>query len=60
MDDTDSKIVFNEKGQSEYVTNFNENILPSWNYGDDYVGYILKVAEKIKKYRKTILTTSDF
>ncbi|MBD8082317.1 N-acetyl sugar amidotransferase [Chryseobacterium caseinilyticum] len=52
MDDTDPKIVFNEKGESDYVTNFNENILPSWKYGNDVSGYILKVAEKIKKSRK--------
>ncbi|MET3536381.1 N-acetyl sugar amidotransferase [Chryseobacterium limigenitum] len=50
MDTSDPNIVFNEKGESDYYTNFVNNILPNWNYG---VGeeQLLKIAKKIKKNR---------
>jgi len=52
MDDSDPKIVFNGKGESDYVTNFYENILPSWNYGKGSTEYIMKVADSIRNSRK--------
>lgn len=49
MDTTDPGIVFNEKGESDYYTNFKENIEPHWH--TDQRGYdeLMKIAEKIKK-----------
>ncbi len=49
MDTTDSKITFNEKGESDYVTNFRENILPSWNYGLNKEEELDNLVKKIKK-----------
>ena len=48
MDITDPNIIFNEKGESDYYTNFVEKILPSWH--TDKIGYteIMRIAEKIK------------
>lgn len=48
MDNTDSKIIFNEKGESDYAVNFDKNILPSWKYGMNNPDYLIKVADKIK------------
>lgn len=49
MDTTDPNIIFNEKGESDYYTNYKENIEPNW-YTDE-IGYneLMKEAEKIKK-----------
>lgn len=48
MDTTDPNIIFNEKGESDYYTNFVEKILPSWH--TDKIGYteLMRIAEKIK------------
>jgi len=48
MDTSDPNIVFNEKGESDYYTNYIENILPNWH--TDQRGYqeLMKTAEKIK------------
>lgn len=48
MDTSDPNIVFNDLGESEYYTNFIENILPSWNFGQDKSDELLKFAEKVK------------
>ena len=52
MDTTDPNIVFNEKGESDYYTNFKENIAPNWH--TDQRGYdeLMKIADKIKKTSK--------
>lgn len=49
MDTTDPTIVFNEKGESDYYTNYINNILPNWH--TDQRGYdeLMLTAEKIKK-----------
>jgi len=49
MDTTDPNIVFNEKGESDYYTNFIETISPNWHY--DEKGYIelMRISDKIKK-----------
>lgn len=52
MDTSDPKISFNEKGESDYASNFDKNILPSWNYGCVSSDEINKMAEKIKKSRR--------
>ena len=52
MDTTDPNIIFNEKGESDYYTNFKENIEPNWH--TDQRGYeeLMKIADKIKKTSK--------
>jgi N-acetyl sugar amidotransferase len=56
MDTTDPNIVFNENGESDYYTNYIQNIVPNWN--TDQMGYdeLMKIADKIKKTNKN----SDF
>lgn len=49
MDTTDPNIIFNDKGESDYYTNFIENILPIWNYGNGHSKKLLDFAEKVKK-----------
>ena len=48
MDTSDPTIVFNEKGESDYYTNYIETILPNWH--TDEKGYLelMRTAEKIK------------
>lgn len=52
MDTTDPHIVFNEKGESDYYTNYKQNIEPNWH--PDQQGYeeLMKIADKIKKTSK--------
>ena len=52
MDTTDPNIVFNERGESDYYTNFVENIQPNWH--TDKQGYeeLMKIADDIKKNNK--------
>ncbi|MDN3691670.1 N-acetyl sugar amidotransferase [Chryseobacterium tructae] len=49
MDTSDSGIIFNEAGESDYYTNFIENILPVWNYGKGRENDLNEIAAKIKK-----------
>ena len=49
MDTTDPHIVFNEKGESDYYTNYIENILPNWHTDERGYAELMKEAEKIKK-----------
>lgn len=48
MDTSDPSIIFNEKGESDYYTNYIEKILPNWH--NDKQGYntLMHIAEKIK------------
>jgi N-acetyl sugar amidotransferase len=48
MDTSDSNIVFNDKGESDYYVNYKINILPNWK--TDTRGYeeLSKVSQKIK------------
>ena len=52
MDTTDPNIIFNEKGESDYYTNFKENIEPNWH--TDQRGYeeLMKIADKIGALKK--------
>lgn len=52
MDTTDPNIVFNEKGESDYYTNYIENILPNWDTGPNGLNQLMKIADKIKKTSK--------
>lgn len=49
MDTSDPHIVFNEKGESGYYTNFKETIEPAWHTGEQGYNELMKIAEKIKK-----------
>lgn len=48
MDTTDPTIIFNEKGESDYYTNYVENILPNWHTDERGYAELMKVADKIK------------
>lgn len=49
MDTSDPNIIFNEKGESDYYTNFINKIKPNWNTGDKGFSELMKIASKIKK-----------
>lgn len=49
MDTSDPNIVFNEKGESDYYTNYKENIVPNWHTDERGYDELMKIAEKIKK-----------
>ncbi len=53
MDTSDPNIIFNEKGESDYYTNFKETIEPNWHTDERGYGELMKIAEKIKKPAKT-------
>lgn len=48
MDTSDTTIFFNELGESDYYTNFKENIEPVWAYGEGKEMELQKIAQKIK------------
>ena len=52
MDTTDPNIVFNEKGESDYYTNYKENIEPNWHTDQQGYDELMKIADKIKKTSK--------
>lgn len=49
MDTSDPNIVFNEKGESDYYTNYIETIVPNWHTDERGYAELMKTAEKIKK-----------
>lgn len=49
MDTSDPNIIFNENGESDYYVNFINEILPSWNTGEEGMAELMRTAEKIKK-----------
>jgi N-acetyl sugar amidotransferase len=49
MDTSDPNIVFNEKGESDYYTNFINTILPNWQNGETGHSELMRISEKIKK-----------
>lgn len=49
MDTTDPNITFNEKGESDYYTNFIETIKPNWFTDERGHAELMKIADKIKK-----------
>jgi N-acetyl sugar amidotransferase len=49
MDTTDPNIIFNEFGESDYYTNFKNNIEPNWVTGEKGLSYLLELSDKIKK-----------
>ncbi len=48
MDTSDPNIIFNEKGESDYYINFVNEILPSWNTGEEGYKLLMQTADKIK------------
>ena len=49
MDTTDPTIIFNEKGESDYYTNYINSIKPNWHTDEKGHAQLMKIAEKIKK-----------
>ncbi len=49
MDTSDPTIVFNEKGESDYYTNYIETIKPNWHTDERGYKELIEVAKKIKK-----------
>ena len=49
MDTSDPNIVFNDLGESDYYTNFVEEIKPLWNTDNKAFKKLMQLAEKIKK-----------
>ena len=49
MDTTDPKITFNDKGESNYYTNYINNIFPYWKNDGSNFKELEKLADKIKK-----------
>lgn len=52
MDTSDPAITFNERGESDHYSNFQNNILPDWNFGEGKMDELMKIATRIKKSRK--------
>lgn len=52
MDTSDPGIVFNQKGESDYCTNFDEHIKPNWHTDERGHNELMRMAEKIKSERK--------
>lgn len=52
MDTSDSHINFNEYGESDYYSNFKQNILPNWNFGKNQIDELNRLADKIRKEGK--------
>jgi len=48
MDTSDPTIIFNEKGESDYYTNYIETILPNWHTDERGYAELMKEADKIK------------
>ena len=49
MDTSDQKITFDANGTCDYCRNFNQDILPTWKYGQGRLKEIEGTIEKIKK-----------
>lgn len=48
MDTSDPNIIFNDKGESDYYTNYIEAILPNWHTDEKGYAELMQEAEKIK------------
>ncbi len=49
MDTTDSKIVFDEKGQCDHCNNFYQNIKPNWHTDERGQKRLEEMVKRIKK-----------
>ena len=48
MDTSDPNITFNKEGESNYYTNYKENIATSWKNDGSNFDELIKIANKIK------------
>lgn len=53
MDTTDPNIVFDQKGISDYYHNYINNIVPNWHTDENGQEEMFKLADRIRKGRKT-------
>ncbi|EBI5845851.1 N-acetyl sugar amidotransferase [Salmonella enterica] len=56
MDTTDPNIIFDDKGECDYCSNYENNILPTWKKGSSSEYFLSEIASKIKADAKN----SDF
>ena len=49
MDTSDPNIIFNENGESDYFTNYENIILPNWHTDERGFNELMKISDKIKK-----------
>ncbi|ECC3873195.1 N-acetyl sugar amidotransferase [Salmonella enterica] len=56
MDTTDPNIIFDDKGECDYCSNYENNILPTWKKGSSSEYFLSQIASKIKVDAKN----SDF
>ena len=49
MDTSDSNIIFNENGESDYYTNYINNIIPNWHTDQKGHDALMQLAAQIKK-----------
>ena len=49
MDTSDPNISFNEKGESDYYTNFIDTISPNWRTDTQGLNELMQISDKIKK-----------
>ncbi|ENS4269153.1 N-acetyl sugar amidotransferase [Salmonella enterica] len=56
MDTTDPNIIFDDKGECDYCSNYENNILPTWKKGSSSECFLSQIASKIKADAKN----SDF
>ena len=52
MDTSDPNIIFNERGESDYYSNYIETIKPNWDTSEKGYAELMQVADKIKKEGK--------
>lgn len=52
MDTSDSKIVFDERGQCDYCANYDANIVPHWHTDERGERELMRMAEQIKRDAK--------
>ncbi|EFR3514913.1 N-acetyl sugar amidotransferase [Salmonella enterica] len=56
MDTTDPNIIFDDKGECDYCSNYENNILPTWKKGSSSEYFLSQIASRIKADAKN----SDF
>ena len=49
MDNSDPNIIFDTNGVSDYFHNYQNNILPIWQHGENRKNELLEIAKKIKE-----------
>ncbi len=48
MDTTDPNIIFDDKGECDYCSNYENNILPTWKKGSSSEYFLSQIASKKK------------